>query len=254
MFAKRRRPPRSQNFLFNRQLVKNLVRQTSFGPKDTVLEIGPGRGIITQELLALCRQVMAVEVDPKLCFFLRKKFQNAPNLILFNHDFLHFPLPFTEYKVFSNPPFSIEGKVIRKFLTGVNPPREAHLVVRQEVGERWTGYQKESFFSVRFQPWFKMKVEHRFKKSDFFPQPKVEAVLIGLFKRKAPLLKETEKKMYEFFLQQGFGGGRRMEGNLKSLFSNQRLEKLSRSLGFSCQAKPSELSFSQWLALFKNWR
>lgn len=112
----------SQNFLCNRQLVKQLIRDSSIGKNDTVLEIGAGQGIITQELLEASKQVLAIELDAKLLQDLRHKFMRIANLTLIQGNFLETPLPNQPYKVFSNIPFSITGEVIRKLLQSPNPP------------------------------------------------------------------------------------------------------------------------------------
>lgn len=251
MLSKRRRPQRSQNFLHSRQLVSQLVWKTSFGKNDTVVEIGPGRGIITQELLQVARTVIAVEIDRWLCQSLSARLTNHPGLILFQGNFLSFPLPESGYKVFANTPFSIEGKVIRKLIDGKNPPQETHLVVRKDVGERWVGHRKESYFSLVRKPWFSMEITHWFRESDFIPQPKVDAVMIKISKRETPLLNHPEQESYVQFIEQGFGGGRRINTNLRSLLSIKQLKRLGGRYGFSYQARPTELNFKQWLQLFR---
>ena len=78
MLPNRRRPLRSQHFFHNRQLVSRLVRQAQFGQTETVIEIGPGKGIITQELLTVVRIVIGVEIDQKLCQRLKRQFADNP--------------------------------------------------------------------------------------------------------------------------------------------------------------------------------
>ena len=253
MVSKWRRHQRSQNFLHDRRLVQRLFRQFHPAQNDTVLEIGPGNGIITQELLGLVRDVIAVEIDSALCQLLLQKFDRQPGLLLFNADFLTFPLPSTPYSVFANTPFAIEGELIRKLLDGENPPREAHLVVRQDAGERWVGHQKESCFSVLRKPWFDMVVSHRFKRADFQPKPRVNAILITVVKRDTPLVGESERPHYNQFIRQGFGGGRRINTNLRPFLSSSQLKGFSQEHQFSDKAKPTDLSFHQWLQLFQLW-
>lgn len=254
MLKKHWRPQYSQNLFHNRQLVRQFVRKIPLCKKDTVIEIGPGKGIITQELLGKVNTVIAVEIDERLCRYLTKKFSNHQNIVLFQADFLRFPLPTSSYKIIANTPFSIEGKTARKLLDGSNPPKEAHLVVRRDIGERWVGYKKESYFSVVHKPWFDMAIRHRFKRTDFKPTTKVEAILISLVKRKTPLLKESERERYIKFVKQGFGGGRRINTNLRSILSASQLKRLSKEYNFSYNAKPTDLTLSQWLQIYRFWR
>src|SRR3990167_3306460 len=90
MRYKQRQRLYSQNFLFNRKLITKLVSRSSIGKKDTVLEIGPGRGIITQELLKVAAKVIAVELDSKLYLQLKEKFKNVKNLELVHDKFSNF--------------------------------------------------------------------------------------------------------------------------------------------------------------------
>src|SRR5689334_9002091 len=122
MYSLRRRVL-SQNFLHNRKLTEKLVRLSSIGQNDTVLEIGPGKGIITEQLIHIARNIIAVELDTELYLYLRRRFaRSLYKLNLVNKDFLRYRLPQSSYKVFANIPFSIEGKIIRKLLDAYNPP------------------------------------------------------------------------------------------------------------------------------------
>src|SRR5579859_1341783 len=99
---KLRRKLLSQNFLHSHSLVSQLVRNSSLGKNDTVIEIGPGKGIITQALLNLGATVLAVELDNHLNPYLTQKLANNPHFILYGNNFLNSPLPLTPYKVFAN--------------------------------------------------------------------------------------------------------------------------------------------------------
>jgi len=240
----------SQNFLYNRQLVKKLIGQTSFGKNDTILEIGPGKGIITEELLKSVGRVLAVEIDPNLVDHLLKNISD-PNLIIFNDDFLDFPLPSNNYKVFSNIPFAVEGRIIRKLLDSSNPAEEIHLVVLADVGKRWVGIGKTSQFLMNYYPWFDLKIKHYFKRTDFIPKPRVDSILISITRKNHPKIPVSERQNYRQFIALGFGGGRRINTNLKNIFSTQKLNQLARKYGFRFNAKPSELISQQWLSLWQ---
>ena len=206
MHSHRRQPQLSQNFLHNRQLVKQLVRKTSIGPQDTVIEIGPGQGIISQELQVVAKLVLAVELDSKLISYLI----NQPprnNLVLFHLNALDFPLPATPYKVFSNLPFAIEGELIRKLLHAPNPPQQASLIVRKESAIRWAGVHKHTLFSIMYQPWFTFDIVHHFKSTDFKPKTKVPAVLLQITRRSQPLLPPTHQQKYWQFVKDKYQTG-----------------------------------------------
>src|SRR5690348_8660168 len=91
----------AQHFLKSPCLVASLLDKSSIGPDDVVYEIGPGKGAITAQLAPRCKQVVAIEKDPRLATLLRQRFASRSNVTIVKGDFLHYPLPCKPYKVFS---------------------------------------------------------------------------------------------------------------------------------------------------------
>lgn len=177
----------SQNFLVNRKLVKQLVRDSSISPSDTVLEIGSGTGIITRELLQITPHVIPIEKDPKLT--------NHPQ------DFLTFPLPKTPYKVFSNIPFSITGAIVRKLLQAPNPPSNCYLIMQAEAAAKFITHPKaNTLAAILYYPFWDIKIIHHFARTDFSPTPAVDSVLV----RFTPRSLVTNKQAYHDFIAHSF--------------------------------------------------
>ena len=181
MFIRRR--ALSQVFLINRLLISKLIRRSSIGKNNTVLEIGPGTGNITTELLSVARNVIAVEIDQSLTKLLQEKFQMTQNLTLYQMDFMQYPLPNYPYKVFANPPFSIQGKLVRKLLNAKNPPEDCYLVLRKDFAYRLGGIRKDGELSRFYKKRFDFEMVHHFKGRDFKPKTNVRTVLMRM-KRK----------------------------------------------------------------------
>jgi len=190
-------------------LVHQLVRQSSIGKNDLVIEVGPGKGIITAELLDVAKQVVAVELDQSLYQQLSRDFSNTPNLKLIHQDFLTWELPHEAYKVFANLPFDVEGLIVRKLLNDINPPQDSYLVVRKDVAERWSGISYRGQFSVCWRPWFRFAIVHKFHRRDFVPKPKVASVLLRIQQRDKPLLPWSQRKNYQSFIKRSFASARR---------------------------------------------
>lgn len=102
----------AQNFLHSPRLVDHLLDRSSIGPNDRVLEIGPGKGIITAALARRCREILAVEKDPDLALLLRARFALSPAVTIREDDFLGTRLPLPPYKVFANVPFNCTAEII----------------------------------------------------------------------------------------------------------------------------------------------
>ena len=192
----------SQNFLRNPKLVAKLIRNSSIGKKDTVLEIGPGKGIITSELLKVTKKVIAVELDKKLCLYLKERFKDTKNLELMNANFLSFKLPSYPYKVFSNTPFIITTDVIRK-LTSDDNLIEACLIVQKEAAKKFIGMpydNKNSMMATLLKPWFEIEAVWQFRKSNFVPQPNVVVVMITIRRRETPFVPWSSLRNYRDFV------------------------------------------------------
>ncbi len=125
----------SQNFLKDSSLVASLLDRSSINSDDVIYEIGPGKGIITKQLALRCKQVVAIEKDPRLSALLLQKFADRPNVIIHPGDFLHYHLPCQPYKVFANIPFNITASIVTKLTASEYPPEEAYLTMQKEAAE-----------------------------------------------------------------------------------------------------------------------
>ncbi|UCG29957.1 MAG: 23S ribosomal RNA methyltransferase Erm [candidate division WOR-3 bacterium] len=251
----RNRKSLAQNFLAKRHLAAMIVRESSINPEDIVYEIGPGKGILTKELIKKARRVVAIEKDRLLYKKLKKKFDGTDNFALHNADFLRFKIADIRFKVFANIPFNITSAIIRKLVYAANPPDEAYLIVQQEAAEKFTGIGKTTQLSVLLKPWFDLKITRSFRKTDFSPAPRVDVVMLYIEKRNPSLVSTIDASKYEKFIKCGFSAWRKdLKSNYKHVFTHTQWKRLSHDLQFSIHAKPSALSFEQWLALFEFYR
>ncbi len=186
----------AQNFLHSPRLVDHLLDRSSIGPDDRVLEIGPGKGIITAALARRCREVLAVEKDPDLAHLLRARFALSPAVTIREEDFLGTRLPLPPYKVFANVPFNCTAEIIRRLTETRHPPDDIYLAVQQEAAERFLGRPRESLRSVLLKPWFEPSLAYRFRQADFVPAPQVEVVMLRLRKRGPPLIQASRAQLY----------------------------------------------------------
>lgn len=243
-----RRKLLSQNFLHSRQLAHQLVSGTSIGQNDLVLEIGPGRGIITQELINQAGQVVAVELDHYWYTYLNQHFK-IDKLILYHQDFLQYQLPHIPYKVFANPPFAIEGKIIRHLIDSANPPDDCYLVIDSKLAHRLIANNKPNMFSILHSPWFDFDITHHFKPTDFTPVPNVNPTLFRFTKKPKALLPTDQKSSYQQFIMTGFGHGQFVSKELLASYPKSKVDQALHCLSISRKTKPSHLSLSQWLSL-----
>lgn len=248
------RPSLSQHFLRRRSLAASLIAHSSISKADLVIEIGPGRGILTRELAAVARKLIAVEIDRGLLQELDRELGHEAHVRLVSGDFLRFPLPADDYKVFASIPYGRTSAILRRLVGAKNPPREAHLIVQQESGERFAGapYAGESLASLSIKPWWHVEITRRLRRTDFYPVPSVDSVVLWLARRDIALVSRADGKLYRDFIRESFGRrGNTVRRCLKGVLTGRQLYRLSRDLRFDPSASPSELNFDQWLGLFR---
>jgi len=241
----------SQNFLTSPRLIDHLLDRSSIASEDLVLEIGAGRGLITERLARRCRRVIAIEKDARLSSILRKRLGGYPNVSIHEADFLACRLPAGNYKVFASIPFSMTTQIVTKLTGAPNPPLDAYLVMQREAGARFTGTPVGSLWATLLKPWFELTVVHRFHRTDFDPVPQVDVVMLRLRKRGPPLIDNRAASLYRDFVTYCFTAWRRyLRDTLQDLFDRRRARTIADASGIRPGDTPSRLNFEQWLALF----
>ncbi len=244
----------SQNFLYNDKLVAQLIGKSNVEKGDIVIEIGPGKGIITKQLAKKCSKVYAIEYDPYLCSKLNKLFYNIENVEIRHGDFLEFMLPEKQkYKVFSSIPYNITSAILSKLTSFSNPPEDAYLIVQEEAAKKYAGspYNKESMRSLLLKPYFDLKIMYKLKRTDFKPVPSVNSVLLHISKRKKALINKNQADLYWDFIAYIFKRNGNMRDRCKHIFSYKQLKRLSKDVGFSMTDCPAYINFQQWLKVFQ---
>lgn len=242
----------SQNFLKGKRLIQELVETSTLTNDDVVFEIGAGKGIISEVLASHCKNVIAIESDPRLANDLRTRFQHYQNVQVQNTNFLTYNLPAYEYKVFSNIPFNITADIVRKLVYAYTPPEDCYLIVQEEAALKFAGtVSKETLFSVLNKPWYKFSITHQFSPSDFIPEPNVDIVLLRIQKRKEALITNEQKQMYKDFVAYTFNRSiPNLKKGLQNIFSSTQYSIISRELHLNNNITPTHLTLEQWLSIF----
>ena len=186
-----------QNFLIDPAVPRGIVEAAGLAPEDSVLEIGPGIGTLTQYLAAAAGRVLAVEVDRKLEPVLKDSLAGFDNVSIVWGDVLKLD-PETllaenglkpPVKVAANLPYYITTPILLKLLERPDLFSSLTLMVQEEVGERMAaapGGKEYGFLSLSVQYYADPRVVLRVPAGAFLPQPKVASVVVGLSERKTP--------------------------------------------------------------------
>jgi 23S rRNA (adenine-N6)-dimethyltransferase len=246
----------SQNFLRDPALVASLLDTCDIGLGDVVYEIGPGKGMLTEQLALRCKQVIAIEKDSRLAELLRWRFAGWPHVAIHQGDFLEYPLPHHRpYNVVANIPFNITAGIVNRLTMAECPPGDAYLAMQREAAEALLGVPHESLRSLLLKPWFEVEIVHRFRRGDFVPVPRVDVVMLRLRKRGPPLVGSRERRCFRDFTVYLFTAWRpTLFSTLTSIFTRQQLRHLRHDLGFDLDVTPTSLPFGQWLTLFEYFK
>lgn len=245
----------SQNFLKSPEFVLSLVEMTNIGKDDLVVEIGPGKGVITQQLARKAGRVIGVEIDKGLAGNLRSSFRNFPSVSIEEADFLKWQLPKEPYKVFANIPFNTTADIVNILLASGNPPEATYLIMQDKAAERFIGIPmgSNSQVSVLLQPFFEMGIVARIDRRQFNPVPNINAVLVEFTKREEPLVEVELRQQYRDFVIYGYNQWKpTVLDAFKAVFSDRQINLLATKFKIA-RLKPSELSVEQWVAMFNSF-
>lgn len=246
-----------QHFLFERGIVQRLVRTAGIRPDDTVLEIGPGLGILTSELLRAAQKVVAIELDRTLAAHLRGTFGEDPRFELIEGDALAIPVaelvpPPTPYVVAANLPYSAGSAILRRLLEAPHPPERLALMLQKEVAERLVAKPPAmSLLGVATQFYAEGRIAFAVPPSVFIPPPSVESAVVLLDTRPPPL-PPAERPRFFSVVTAGFRQKRKQVAN--SLAAELRLPKGKtvewlRSVGIDPMRRAETLTVEEWVAL-----
>lgn len=243
----------TQNFLHSKELVKHLIEVCNVGSDDVVIEIGPGKGIITNELSNTAKKVIAVEFDEELYKKLSNKFNSNDKVDIIYGDILNFTPRVSNYCIFSNIPFNITSEILNKFLSDKKNDK-MYLIMQYEPFIKYAGnpYGAETLRSMLYKPFFDMDLKYRFNPSDFKPAPQARIVLSSFERKQFPDIKKEEEKLYRDFLAYIYtSNGETFFAKIKTLFSNNQIKRVWGQVKIDKATKISEVPYEAILKVFK---
>lgn len=243
-----------QHWLHDRAVLAHIADLAELTPDDTVLEIGPGLGTLTSELLRQSGGVVAVEFDEDLARKLPGQFPGT-NLTVTNEDILSFDLSKlpTGYKVAANVPYYITSKIVQLLMTADNKPSVTVLLVQKEVAERIAARPGDmSILAISAQVYAEASLGDVVPAELFTPPPKVDSQVVVLKTRERPLITKENEKAFFRIVKAGFSAKRKklrssLSGGLG--ISKSEVETMLHDAQISPDARAEDLSINDWLRL-----
>jgi len=243
-----------QHWLKDRDVLVGIAEAAEIKAEDTVLEIGPGLGTLTSELLRRAKRVIAVELDQDLAAKLPGQFPGK-NLEVVNEDILTFDLTKLpkDYVVAANVPYYITSKIVKYLMTSTNKPRTVVLLVQKEVAQRLAAEPGDmSILAISAQAYSDVHLEDLVPASFFTPPPKVDSQVVVLHSHDSPFRDEAHEKLFFRIVKAGFSAKRKkLRTSIASglHISKEEGEALLKSAGINPDDRAEVLSVADWLRL-----
>ncbi|MDR2426520.1 MAG: 16S rRNA (adenine(1518)-N(6)/adenine(1519)-N(6))-dimethyltransferase RsmA [Endomicrobium sp.] len=246
------RQKHGQNFLIDKNIANNIVRAAQFNFSDEVIEIGPGKGILTKIIQTQVKHLTAVEIDANLLAVLRHyfNFHNAQNIELINADFLKYEIPDKILKFISNLPYNVGTAIIQKILPLKNWT-SCIFMLQKETVNRLAAKQGTSdygYISIFTQYYADAEILFDVSPKCFNPPPKVISSVIKLTNKN---LQKPEPLFFEF-IKHAFSMRRKTILNALSSFKNlekNQAKKILTTCNFDSFLRPDKFSISDFFCL-----
>ncbi|MHC3469716.1 ErmE/ErmH/ErmO/ErmR family 23S rRNA (adenine(2058)-N(6))-methyltransferase [Streptomyces sp. 7R007] len=242
----------SQNFLADRAVARRLARLAVPDGREAplLLEVGAGKGALTEHLAPRCRRLHAHEIDPGLVPPLRARFRAAPHVRVVAGDFLAVRAPRTPFSVAGNVPFARTAAIVDWCLRA-GALTDATLLTQLEYARKRTGdYGSWTLLTIRSWPCHEWRLVARVDRGCFRPVPRVHAGVIRIERRRTPLLEPAALASWRHLVELGFSGlGGCLHASLRRAHPARRVNAAFRAAGLDRRALVGEVAPEAWLRL-----
>lgn len=242
----------SQNFLTDRAAAERLARLAVPNGREApqLLEVGAGKGALTERLAPRCRRLLAYEIDPRLVPALRGRFTNAPQVRVIGEDFLTARPPRTPFSVAGNVPFSRTADIVDWCLRAP-ALTDATLLTQLEYARKRTGdHGSWTRLTILTWPRHEWRLVGRIGRRSFRPVPRVDGGIVRIERRRTPLLDAGSQATWRCLVELGFSGvGGSLHASLRRAHPRRRVDAAFRVAGLDVRVLVGEVPPQAWLRL-----
>ena len=247
-----------QHFLVDRSVLEKIISAAELEPTDIVIEVGPGLGILTEELVKKAARVIAIEVDSKLASSLQNRLSKFAILTVINADILQLdPEDLIDkqknYKVVANLPYYVAAPIMRHFLEASLKPSLMVVMVQKEVGQSIVATPGNmSILGISVQLYGKPTIVDYVPAQSFYPEPKVDSAIVRIEVYPRPAVGVADIAGFFEIVKTGFSAPRKQIRNSLALGLQLPLAEIVALLeqaGIAPQRRPETLSLEEWGSL-----
>jgi len=237
-----------QHFLVDENVLQKIVDAAEIESTDHIVEIGPGIGVLTKELVARAKHVTAIELDDRFIGLMETYAGNPNNLTVINQNALHAEYPNEPYKVVANIPYHITSPLLRKaFLESKLIPTSLTLLIQKEVAENICDTENAGILTILVGLFGEPSLICKVPPSSFLPPPKVDSAVLHIESFKEPRADAATIEGVFRLTKAGFGQKRKMLRNTLGQLPNAG--EIFEKAGVDLTRRPQTLSVDEWIAL-----
>ncbi|MDB5254113.1 MAG: hypothetical protein JWL80_179 [Parcubacteria group bacterium] len=248
-----------QHFLTSEGAVDALLSAGEVQKTDTILEVGPGKGVLTKKLLKTGAKVISVEKDDNLIEILSEMFKKelkTGQFILIHEDILEFNpmdanLETGKFKIIANIPYYITGQFIRLYLESDIQPERMVLMLQKEVAERIVAKnEKESILSISVKVYGEPRYVQMVRAGSFSPAPKVDSAILSIEHISKSFFPHISEEKFFELLREGFKSKRKkLSSNLSNIVPKENVQKAFLELGMDENTRAEDIKTEDWKKL-----
>jgi 16S rRNA (adenine1518-N6/adenine1519-N6)-dimethyltransferase len=247
-----------QNFLLEPKYLDMIIEAAEPLKGYVALEIGPGMGVLTHELSKKSREVIAIEVDPKMVEIVKTVCLKCTNLTVKNLDIRNYdPSGIGNYKLVANIPYYLTSHIVRKFLEEKNKPKDIVLMVQKEVAYRICATpNKMNLLAVSVQYYGNPKLIGIVPREAFYPTPQVDSAIIKITPYTTPLFSDVDTEKFFKLVKAGFGEKRKQLINSISGGFGEDKNKIAailKAAGVHPERRAETVNLAEWRSIYKQY-
>jgi len=247
-----------QHFLIDPNIKRKIIEACAFQPHETILEIGPGFGILTEAIAPHVKSIIAIETDKRLCEELKKKFTQS-NVTILPADFLKYPLVSLprHLKVIGNLPYYISTPIVERVIMNRDYFDSLYATLQYEFGQRLTaktGSKEYGALSCFVQYHMDVTMLFKIKNTAFRPIPKVDSCFLKLARKAGGSPKANDEKLLFTIIHYAFQQRRKTIVNaLSKLKTPHHLKRIFTTAGIPEKARAENLTLEDYVRVTNEW-
>lgn len=250
-----------QNFIVDSNIINNIMKKAQLSKDSAVIEIGPGLGSLTEEMLERAKEVISIEIDQNMVEILNKVFKDKENFTLINEDILDFDLvtlvnklksKYSEVVIVANLPYYITSDILLRLFKLENKVNKIIVMVQKEYVERLSSSKNTKDYrslTVIANTFYKTKKLLKISRHVFYPKPRVDSSVIMLSKKDREI-KNINK--YVDFIEKCFIQKRKtIYNNLKNNFKQEDIEVILNKSNIEKSMRPAQLDVEEFIRMYE---